>query len=173
MDKNQIKEIRNNLIREHEEKNPGCMERKKVIFYFLAAMVATRLIQVVLNAAYCMIHEFPVRPLEYVMMFMMVLVAFLFSHLIYSGGIIHAAYFGLFGGVMSIYNAYNDGVFSVFASTTIDILYIATIIIFISTIIIQIATMLFICFDKKCKAYLTAMSAVQKELAAYLKSNQF
>ena len=168
MEKN-IKEKRVALIKEYEEKNSDSFVRRKVIFGLLSAMVATRLIYVVLNFIYSVVYKLDIPNTGYFMMVLTIVVAYVFSFFIYQAGIKPATYLALFGGILSLISIYNNAVFMLDAS---DIFLSVINIAFIVTILIQIFTMLFIIFDKKCKLYMDTMSEIQKTLTKLIKNNE-
>ena len=168
--RNDLKEKRNALIKEQEEKNPDNFARKKLIFWLLAVMVVTRAIYSALNIAYCLIYELSVPAFDYFALLFIVIVALGFSYLIYSAGIKYAAYIAIAGGFLSLFNAYNDGIF--FMLNTDDIFLNAVNIMFVATILIQIFVMSFISFDKKCRLYLNVMAEIKKDLRLWIKDNQ-
>jgi len=165
---NDMKLVEKALIKERQEREPDAFERKNLIFWLLAAMVGTRALHSILNASYCLIHGLDIPTSEYVMMFVMVLVALVFASIIYSAGALPAVYLALFGGVYSLFTAYNDGIFLMLSSQ--DTLISAMTVLFIGTIAIQILTMAFIGTDKKCRLYMRTMAEVRKELMIQVKS---
>ena len=168
--RNDLKEKRNSLIKEQKEKNPDNFARRKLVFWLLAIMVVTRAIYSALNIAYSLIYEVPVTTFDYFALFFIVVVALGFSYLIYSAGIKLAAYIAILGGVMSLFNAYNDSI--LFMLNTDDTFFNAVNIMFVAALSIQIFVMLFIGFDKKCRLYLNVMAEIQKELRLWIKDNQ-
>ena len=168
--RNDLKEKRNTLVKEQEEKNSDNFVRRKLIFWLLAGMVVTRLIYVVLNTAYCLIYEISIPSFDFFISFFMVVAAFGFSFLIYSAGIRPVAYIALLGGLVSLFSAYNSGILSML--NTEDIFFNAVNIMFVVTLSIQIFVMLFIGFDKKCRLYLNVMAEIQKELRLWINNKQ-
>ena len=167
----EMKELKKSLIAEHRERNPGVFVRRELIFWLLAAMVGTRLLYALLSTALFLMHGLDVPAFEYFQMFFMVLVALGFSHIIYSAGVIGAAYLALAGGIFSLFRAFTDGVFFIMTGAG-DAILSAIMLIFVATIIIQIVTMAFISVDSKCKLYVQMRAEVSKEMQEWVKANK-
>lgn len=159
---NEMKRRRTALMKEKRESNPDNFARKKLIFYLLSGMVILRFIYAAMYLTYCSIRGISLSTFEIIMVLFMVVVGLVVFWLIYRAGLKWAAYLALFGGVYSLYNAYNVHMFSYLNIS--DAFWDMTNIVLLIAIFIQLSVALFIIFDKKCKLYLRTMSEIQNKL---------
>jgi len=168
---NEMKMRQDNILMERREREPEAFERKGIIFGLLAAMVGTRLLYAILFTVFLLSHGINVPTFEYVMMYFMAAIAYVFAFIIYAGGQKFAAYLALFGGVYSLFNAIvHDDLLSLMA--TGDAFLSSVMFIFFATIVIQIVTMLFISVDRKCRLYVKMRAEVQKEMQDFIKAQK-
>ena len=167
---NPLREKERALIVERWERDPSAFERRELIFWLLVSMVATRLLYAISFTLYLTIRGIYVPTFEYIMMFFMVIVALVFGAILYSGGVMAAAYLALGGGAYSLFMAYNEGVFP--PPITEDAFFNVVGILLTLSILVQMGTMLFVVLDKKCKIYLKTMNEIRKEVVVWARSQQ-
>jgi hypothetical protein len=176
VDKKQQKEKRLALIKEHSEKNPSFQRSRKIIFYIVTVLAVLRIIN---GVAAMVMSIFFSEPISFDVLFYISIVfallpiclyiatIILVAHLIYSG--VKAINFVLIiGGVYSLYNAYDTGVFDNLNTT--DMLLNVTNYFVLAIIFIQSAGAIFMLFNKNADAYFESMSTIHHEMNRWKKS---
>jgi len=165
---NQNKEKRLSLIREYGERNPDFKSGKQVILYSQVFFIFFRIINSVCQATYIIISGAPFSFMNAFVWVGEILIAFIYAFFI-NAGIKPLVYLLLFGGLNSLYRAYESGFFENLNSAGLffDIVSCAV----LAAMLIQIASALFMLISRKANVFFREMPSLRKELSNWIKDN--